>query len=433
MNVRSLLVRLPLGTLVRRAATLGTGAAVGQVAVVGATPVLARMYDKADFGVLSVVLAVSGLAVVVASLRYEQAIVVADDDDEASAVAQTSAGLVLASVLLVALLALAGGDALASFTNSEDLRTVLWLLPPTVAAGGLHQILVSWATRRGAFRALSRSKAALGIGMVATQIVVGLLVSGPVGLVAGIGVGWMVAIVILAPAANGLRLVGLERTWDAVVRYRRFPQLGLLASLLNRGALEIPAVALAALHGPEVAGAFLVANRVVVTPARLVTEAAYQVYVNEASRLQREADGGLTVLFNRTLRRLSLLAMPPALALALFGPSVFTFVFGDSWTDAARYVQLLAIVLVAMLVTQPVAATLWLLDRQDLQLVREIARVVLVCGAFGLAWLLAATPEMAVMAYAIAMTAGYALLLALCRTVLASAEATAEARPLAVA
>ncbi|MEZ5244091.1 MAG: oligosaccharide flippase family protein [Acidimicrobiales bacterium] len=433
MNLRTLLDRLPVGTLVRRAATLGSGAAIGQIAVVGATPLLARMYEKSDFGVLSVVLAVTGVAIVVSSLRYEQAIVVAESDEEASAVAQTSAALVVVVVTLTSVLALAGGHALASFTNSEDLQHVLWLVPPTIAAGGINQILVSWATRRGDFEALSRSKAAQGIGMAATQLLSGWLFNGPIGLVAGITVGWIVGTIMLLPSAGDLHLTSLRLSWAAAVRYRRFPQLGLLASLLNRGALEIPAVALAALHGPEVAGAFLIANRVVATPTRLVTEAAYQVYVNEASRLQRETPGELGVLFNRSLRRLALLSIPPALLLSTIGPWSFGLVFGGDWSDAGDYVRLLSLVLVAMLVTQPVAATLWILDRQDLQLVREIARVVLVALAFVIAGWFDLTPTAAVFAYVIAMSAGYGLLLAMCRTVVHGVD-SAPARPeLAVA
>ncbi len=418
MTLARLLDRLPVGTLVRRAAMLGSGAAIGQIAVVGATPLLARIYDKSDFGVLSVVLAVTGVSVVVSSLRYEQAIVVAESDEEATAVAQTSGLLVLGVALISAVLAFAGGDALASFTNSDDLSTVLWLVPPTIAVGGLHQILVSWATRTGDFIALSRSKAGLGISMAATQLLAGWFLEGPVGLVAGITVGWIVGVVMLAPTTQGLHLVSGAASWDAAVRYRRFPQMSLLASLLNRGALEIPAIALAALHGPEVAGAFLIANRVVATPTRLVTEAAYQVYVNEASRLQRDAPEELRVLYGRTLKRLAILSVPPALFLATVGPSVFELVFGAEWSDSGQYVRLLAVVLVAMLMTQPVAATLWLLERQDLQLVREIARVALVALAFVLAAVFDFTPAGAVFCYVIAMSAGYALLLAMCRTVL---------------
>lgn len=406
------------GTLVQRALTLGVGAAVGQAAVVGVTPLLARIYDKGDFGVLAVVLALTGVGVVISSLRYEQAIVVAETDEEASAAAKAAGGFSLLTVLVASLLALAVGDALARWTNSPALRDVLWMVPVIIAAGAGHQMLVAWATRRGDFRALSQAKAALGIGLAVSQLVLGFVFDGAVGLVAGVGIAWFVAIVFLVPAAGGLTWASDRAAWEAIRRYRRFPEFSLFASLFNRGALEIPAVALAALYGPEVAGAFLLANRMVATPARLVTESAYQVYLNEASRLLRDDPSGLVYLFRRTLRRMALLCAPAVLVLALAGPPLLVWVFGDEWSDSASYVRLLAVLFAAMLVTQPVESTLWLLERQDLQLLRDVARVVMVSGAFLAAWWLDASAIGAVAAYVGAMVAGYAFLLLLCRLLL---------------
>lgn len=416
--VTELVAKLPLGPLVRRAALLGSGAAIGQAAVIGATPLLARIYEPADFGVLAVFLAVSGVAIVVSALRYEQAVLVAESDAEASAVVKAAGWCVLLSVVLASIAALAGGHALAAFTSTPEIAGLLWLLPVTVAAGGGHQIMVAWATRVGAFAELSRSKAVLGVSLAVGQLGLGFVAEGPNGLVTGVALSWVVASIALAPAMKGLRLSRDHDAWRAAVRYRRFPQYGMWASLLNRGALEIPAVALAALYGPAVAGSFLLAVRVVATPTRLVTESAYQVYVNEASRLQREAPERMYTLFVRTLTRLARLAVPLAFLLAAFGPWGFGVVFGPDWAESSEQVRLLAPLLVAMLLTQPVAGTLWITERLDLQLAREVARVVFVIIAFVLVWLLELGSHAAVGSYVLAMVGGYGLLLALCRRVL---------------
>jgi len=424
-RLTTILDRLPGGALVRRAALLGTGAALGQAAVIGATPLLARIYSPAEFGVLAVFLAVSGVSVVVSALRYEQAILVAESDEEASAVVKAAAWCVLISVILASIAALAGGDALARFTHTPAIADLLWLLPVTVAAGGVHQIMVAWATRTGNFVVLSRSKAVLGVSLAASQLILGVAVDGAHGLVIGVALSWIMTILVLVPAMKGLSLARDHDAWRAAVRYKQFPQFGLWASLLNRGALEIPSVALAALYGPEVAGAFLLAVRVVATPTRLITESAYQVYVNEASRLQREEPAAMYTLFLRTIGRLVRLAIPLALVLALAGPWGFGVVFGPDWSEASDQVRLLAPLLVAMLITQPVAGTLWITVRLDLQLMREAIRVSLVTGAFLLAWRFSLDSYAAVGAYVLAMVCGYGLLLVLCRNVLCDPSRTA--------
>lgn len=417
-RLSALWARLPLGPLVRRAAILVSGAAIGQAAVVGSTPLLSRIYTPAEFGVLAVFLAASGVSVVVSAFRYEQAILVADTDDEAAAVVKAALGCVVFTTILAAIAALAGGDWLADFTSTPAIADVLWLLPVTVAAGGVHQIMVSWATRQGGFTALSRSKAVLGVSLAVSQLAIGLSTDWAGGLVVGVAVSWLLAILVLVPAMRGLTLATDADAWGAAVRYRRFPQLGMWASLLNRSALEIPSVALAALYGPEVAGSFLLAVRVVATPARLITESAYQVYVNEASRLKREAPGEMYTLFLRTLTRLARLAVPAALLLAVFGPWGFGVVLGPDWAESSEQLRLLAPFLVAMMLTQPVAGTLWLTERLDLQLAREVGRVSFVLIAFLIAWSTGVGANAAIAMYVVSMVAGYSLLLYLCRRVL---------------
>lgn len=406
------------GRFVRRSATLLSGAAVGQVAVFASTPFLARMYSPADFGVLAVFLACSGVTLVVAAFRFEQAILVPETDKEASGIVKAAAICVVVTTMSVTLAAIAGADQLAQYTSTPAIKRVLWLLPISVAFGGGYQIMVSWATRVGAFRELSRSKAALGISLAVSQLAIGFGTDWRGGLVIGVVVSWVAAILVLLPSTKGIRRVSDADAWRAAVRFRRFAQLGIWSSLLNRSALEIPSIALAFLYGPAAAGSFLLAVRIVVTPARLITESAQHVFINHMAVLKREAPDEMYAFFNRTLSVLACLAVPGAVLLALFGPWVFGAVLGEDWTASSEQVRLLAPFLVAMMLTQPVAGTLWLVERLELQLLRECARIAFVITAFSVAWATGVGSDTAVAMYVASMVAGYGLLLSLCRWVL---------------
>ena len=50
------------------------------------------------------------------------------------------------------------------------------------------------------------------------------------------------------------------------------------------------------------------------------------------------------------------------------GPQLFGLVFGSSWTEAGRFAQFLAFVLLGQLVVTPIAQTLTVIERQEIQL-----------------------------------------------------------------
>ncbi|HEY9742960.1 MAG TPA: hypothetical protein V6C90_20940, partial [Coleofasciculaceae cyanobacterium] len=63
--------------------TLTTGTAVAQAITIVATPILVRIYTPKDFGLLAVLTTITGTVSIVASWRYETAIVLPDNDEDA--------------------------------------------------------------------------------------------------------------------------------------------------------------------------------------------------------------------------------------------------------------------------------------------------------------------------------------------------------------
>jgi O-antigen/teichoic acid export membrane protein len=77
------------------------------------------------------------------------------------------------------------------------------------------------------------------------------------------------------------------------------------ASLLNSISLQIPSVMLLALYGPEVAGWYLLVQRIGAIPATLISASVAQVFLGEAARVARDDPSALPGLFSADL------AQPP--------------------------------------------------------------------------------------------------------------------------
>ncbi|HIT82789.1 MAG TPA: oligosaccharide flippase family protein, partial [Candidatus Avibacteroides faecavium] len=92
---------VPTSEVLRPILTLGIGAVIAQLIPFVMSFVLARLYTPDDFGELGLFINYAGILLILASARYELAIVRARSDIEANAVAVLSVCLALAFCLLL--------------------------------------------------------------------------------------------------------------------------------------------------------------------------------------------------------------------------------------------------------------------------------------------------------------------------------------------
>ncbi len=410
--------RLPLGRFGWNVATLAGGTALGQALVVLVSPLLTRLYSPTDFGGLAVYTSLLSIAVTLASLRYELAIPLPEKDTTAANLLALSLLIVLVISLLVGGVVWLFGAQIVAWTNATYIGPYLWLLALGVLGAGTYQALNYWAVRREYFTRIAQTKLNQAIGMVATQIGIGALVSGPLGLLAGDVVGRASGSATLATQAlrkdrQALRSISPSQMRQAGQRYRRFPLLSSGSGLLNSAGVQLPPLLFAAFYGPQVAGWLALGNRVMTAPITLIGQSVAQVYYSEASRLAQENPSALHRLFWRTATRLFAAGVIPVILLCFGGSWLFSLIFGSPWRMAGLFMQILALQYLAQFVVVPLAKTLTILERQDIQLYWDAARLVLVVGSLVASWALGAPDWVAVVAYGAALLATYCALLLL--------------------
>jgi lipopolysaccharide exporter len=168
--------------------------------------------------------------------------------------------------------------------------------------------------------------------------------------------------------------------------------------MLEAGTQLLPAVFLAVIYGPAVAGWFSLGQRLMGLPVRLVARAASQVFLSEAAQRDR---AGVYRLFKRASLRflaLGVLGMAPLLAA---GPTLFAWLFGEPWRPAGEIVQALVPLYLTRFVVTPVSQTLNIVGRQDLHLVSSSVDALSLVGCFGLAWWLHLPPVTSVLLYSL--------------------------------
>lgn len=398
-------------SFVRATALLAGSTAVGQAVMLAASPLLTRLFDPSEFGVLAVYASLLAMLLAVGSLRFEFAVPLPRRTRDAVNVLAAGWATLLVMTAATAVMVLLLRHRLAGWTGAPALASYLWFMPLSLLVAGGYQLLSYWSIREKRFSILGRTRMVQSVAMAVSQIGLGLAGWGGGGLVVGDVVGRSAGAGSLAQPfwvrRRLLRLIRWREMRRLAVRYRHFPLLASGASLLNVAALQLPGVLLAALYGPGYAGLFLLAQRVGGAPAGLVGQAMGQVFLGDAADAVRAGDGAAVLRrmrgMVRAVGRLGLVAVP----LALPAPWVFAAVFGPAWREAGWFFLLLLPATLLKLMVSPMSQVTAVAERQGLQMAGDAVRAALTVAAFVVPTVSGAGAVVAVAGYGGVMAATY--------------------------
>ena len=396
---------------------IASGTLIAQAAALAVSPIVSRLFTPDAFGAFAVYVAVLGVLIPIASLRYEMAIPIAPDDGEAAAVFRL-AGLILAGVV-----ALFAGAALlrlpvASFLGLPATSPVPLLLPLGLLLAGLVQLTSAWAIRRRAYPGLAAARMTQGATQAGAQVATGGI-GIPAGLIGADLLGRLAGLLMLSRRTNppwkqlASGTAALPAVRVTAHRYRGFALLTGPAGLFNALVLALPAVMIVRLYGMEAGGGYGFGLRLFAAPLTLASQAVGQVFQAEAASALREG-GNALALFDRAALRLAIGGLALA-AVALAAPWFFPPVFGPEWEPAGQMVRLLAPTFAAEAVVSPLSTSAILARRPELELGASLLRVVVVIAVFAAATIAAWSLPRTLVVYAAAMVATYAVFFLLYR------------------
>lgn len=375
----SALRRLTQSRFFRGVMAIAGGTALAQAAGVLLSPLLTRLYTPEAMGLWGLFVSFLGVASVLATLRYEVAIVAAPSEEDALALTRSS-------LVLGVLTGLLGALAL-EFLRQKNLLGYGALPPwafllafPALVAFAWGMALRYYSVRQGAFDLVGRFTVAQGIARPVAQVLfsfaggTGLLLGEVLGRFLGLATLWRI-------------LPKAQASWfspGVLAKYKAYPLVQLPSGLLNTLALMAPVPVFTALYGPAVGGSLALAQRVVALPVSLVGAAVADVFYGRAAELAREKPQALRPFLLTTAFRLFLIAFPFGLALWLLAPLLAPWVFGSAWEEAGRMMAVMAPWMVAQLTVSPVSRVVFLSRWSWVKLVYDLLSLV----SFGLVFLI---------------------------------------------
>jgi O-antigen/teichoic acid export membrane protein len=132
----------------RNSLTIFTGNVIAQAIPFLAEPVLARLYTPEDFAVLAVYLSVANLFSIIATARYELAIMLPKEDRKAANVLGLSVLISFAVSFISFLIVLFFNSNICRILHNEDVSIYLYLVPLSVLSVSWYQIFNYWNSRK---------------------------------------------------------------------------------------------------------------------------------------------------------------------------------------------------------------------------------------------------------------------------------------------
>jgi O-antigen/teichoic acid export membrane protein len=367
----------------KNTAILVAGTGIAQAIPILLQPILRRVYTPEDFGAFAVYFSMIGILTVLANFRYELAIGLPKSDEDAANVFFLTLFLNLVfNIILFLVILFFRNDMAHLFRFPDKFAGFLFLLPLSTFLFCSFQSMNYWLIRKKAFRSLSVNKVSRRGAEGVVQVGFGLFRNSS-------GLFWADAAGSLSNNISGigqLRKSGFSYFWFSRVkmlalmrRYIHFPKFNLLPALLGTLAMQFPVFIINRFYTKTELGFFDLTQQAILAPFALITVAVSQVLLQVVTEKKNKKEK-LFKDFMQLSVLLLFIGVVSLVVIELWGPVLFSFVFGDKWELAGVYSQTLIFGYLFFLVVAPMNAVLLGLEEIKLLSIWNLIHFLLMAG-----------------------------------------------------
>ena len=410
-NLTGQFSKLKKSRFVRDVTIVAGGTAVAQAITVAFSPIITRLYGPEAFGVLGVFVAIIAMLTPVATLSYALAIVLPASDGDARALAKLSLIIALCVAAVIAVVFGFFHQQIAHLFGFEASALYLLIIPIVILLTASEQVLSQWLIRKKQFRAISGVAVAQAATVNVSKTGVGLLMAtAPVLLIIN-AIGHILHTIFLWFGAQStlsdrvsqnIVSVSAQKASmkDLANTYRDYPLFRSPQIMLNSISQNIPTLMLAAFFGPIPAGFYALTRRVLTLPKSLISQSVGKVFFPRIAALAQQGKD-LQPYIVKATGGLALIGLLPFGIVILFGPWIFSFIFGSEWFIAGEYARWLSLWLYFTFLNVPSVQAIPLLDLQGHFLVYEVLSITVRSSAIAFGALVLSSDVVAIMLFSI--------------------------------
>ncbi|MDC6350612.1 lipopolysaccharide biosynthesis protein [Zeaxanthinibacter sp. PT1] len=330
---------------------MGTG--IAQILPFLATPLLTRLYSESDFASYTSFFALATIFAVGVGGKYHMAIVLPRSELRAMRLFALSIYLTLAYAII---LQLAFFGYYRYFPS--DLGALIYFVPLYVLFFGIWSAFTNLSIRHKTFRYNAYAKVMQAIGYIGTALGFGFARITIYGLVLAKILGTLGSWLYLFKK-SGIRasFIPIRKLKEVAIEYKDFPKFGIGPSLLNTVSMQALILVLTAFYSKDDLGYYGLTYMVLSAPLGLIGTSYKDVFYQKiADLVNQQRYKECKTFFLKSALVLFSMGTVIGIVLFLFGPFVFSIVFGDSWIRSGNFASILAFSFVFKLVASPLSA-----------------------------------------------------------------------------
>lgn len=359
----------------RNSLTIFSGNVIAQAIPFLAEPLLARLYQPSDFAVLAVYLSIANLFSIVATARYELAIMLPKEDRKAANVLGLSVLISFAVSALAFIVVLLFNAKICKVLNNEDVSSYLYLVPLSVLSVAWYQIFNYWNSRKKRFKNVMFSKTTQSVSNVSVNLALSIK---SLGLVMGQFLGYLFGSFVLMFAflkkdKDKLSMITKKEMKEVAIEYQDFPKINTIHAFFDVLKQSGEVFMLSYFYIKENVGLHSRTLRLLFAPSSMIGSAVGQVFYQKGTETYHNG-GDLRALVIKVLKSMALIALPVFLVVALFGDDLFAWFLGENYRMAGFYGRYLAPWLFFNFITMPISQIPLIVQKQ------KTAFLLSVCG-----------------------------------------------------
>ncbi|MFY0741927.1 oligosaccharide flippase family protein [Solibacillus silvestris] len=370
--------RLFQNKLYKNVLMLLTGTTIAQAIPIAISPILTRIYTPEDFGLLALFISITSIMGVIATARYELAIMLPEDDDDAKNLVALSILISATIGSLLLIIFIIWGEGLANLLGNSQIYSWLFLVPLSVLFTGIYQSFSYWSNRKQQYRRLAINKVTQSTTTAGTNLIIGTVKGGAFGLIFGTILAQFVATsrLVIQSFKNeklSINQVSFIQMKTLASRYDQFPKISMWSGLLNTASIQMPIFLLSVFFNSTIVGWYSLAHRVLSMPMSVLGSAVGQVFFQVSSDIKHEDPLKLRRMTYKAYKSMLFIGLLPMSIIFAFGDILFGFIFGDEWRIAGEYARLLSIWLLLVFVSSPLSLLFTVLEKEGVALLFNIA------------------------------------------------------------
>lgn len=222
-----------------------TGTALAQAIPIAISPILTRIYTPEDFGIFAIYMAITSIASVLVTGRYELAIVLPKSDRDALHIVVLSVVLSCLISVLLLIFVIVFNSQITLLLGAPEISSWLYLGPVSTMLTGIYTSLNYWSNRKSQYRQMAISRVVQAVSSSGPQLAAGFMKNGSLGLIVGQIAGQLLATFFLATSISRESKIQLEkihsnRLFVLAKKYINYPKFMIAGQLMNTISSSLP-------------------------------------------------------------------------------------------------------------------------------------------------------------------------------------------------